>query len=256
MTGTVRLGLPGRPLLVGLAALLILGPAGRARAGEAYYLLMFGSQQVPNDPNYSHTFATFVRATWPGDGSCRKAPRLEACTISWLPANGKIRTAALLPEPGRNYSLDDTLRYVLANDERVSLWGPYRIDPEVYARAVRHAEELESGEVQYKAIDAFHRSCRVSNCIHAVATVVEGSRVVVLSPGWGEVASYAVLERFQPCVIEPDRVHPWVGSALGLDNYPLIYRDNERPCSGTFLGPVNRLLGGERDLRPSYGPPR
>jgi hypothetical protein len=244
-------------LLFGLAVLLNLGTAAdRARAGEACYLLMFGSQQVPNDPNYSHTFATFVRATWPGNGPCTKAPRLEARTISWLPANGKIRTAALLPEEGRNYRLDETLRYVLGNDERVSLWGPYRIDPEVYGLAVRQADYLESGEVLYKSIDAFHRSCRVSNCIHAVSTVVEGSRVIVLSPGWGEVASYAVLERFMPYVIEPDQVHPWVGSALGLDAYPLIYRDNERPCSGTIMGPVNRLLGGERDLRATYGPPR
>jgi hypothetical protein len=217
---------------------------------------MFGSQQVPNDPNYSHTFATFVRATWPGNGPCRAAPRLEAHTISWLPANGRIRTAALLPEEGRNYGLDETLRYVLANDERVSLWGPYRVDPELYGLALQQIDVLDSGEVLYKSIDSFRRSCRVSNCIHAVATVVEGPRVVVLSPGWGEVASYAVLERFMPYVIEPDRVHPWVGSALGLDNYPLCYRENERPRSGAFLGPVNRMMGGERDLRATYGPPR
>ena len=55
---------PFRPLLLLALALL---PAA-ARAGEAHYVIVFGSQQIPNRPNYAHTFATFVRATWPGDG--------------------------------------------------------------------------------------------------------------------------------------------------------------------------------------------
>src|SRR5438093_867426 len=84
----------------------------------------------------------------------------------------------------------------------------------LFGLARRHIDVLEGGGVLYKANDGFRRSSRVSNCIHAVSAVVDGPRVVVLSPGWGEVASYAVLERFQPYVIEPDRVHPWVGSAL------------------------------------------
>ena len=45
---------------------LVLSPP--AHAGEDYYLLMFASQRIPNNPNYAHTFATFVRATWEGDG--------------------------------------------------------------------------------------------------------------------------------------------------------------------------------------------
>jgi hypothetical protein len=69
------------------------------------------------------------------------------------------------------------------------------------------------------------------------------------------VASYAVLLRLQPWVIDPDRVRPWVSSALGLDAYPIIYRDGHPAHTGTFLGPVYRLLGSERDAHATYGRP-
>src|SRR5262245_47683231 len=88
-----------------LLALALLPTA--ARAGESHYLIIFGAQQIPNRPNYAHTFAVFVRATWPGDGPPCKV-MLEAHTISWLPANGIIRTLSLLPECGRNYGLFET----------------------------------------------------------------------------------------------------------------------------------------------------
>src|SRR4051812_14476909 len=70
----------------GLAlALSSLAPAP-ARAGEAYYLLMFASQREDYNPNYAHTWATFVKASWRGDVPCRSVPvTLEAHTISWLP---------------------------------------------------------------------------------------------------------------------------------------------------------------------------
>ena len=95
-------------------ALLLAGPPA-AWAGEAYYLLMFGAQRIPNNPDDSHSFATFVRATWPGDGPCPGSPPcLEAHTISWLPRNLEVRTLALLPECGHNFGLHETLRHVLA----------------------------------------------------------------------------------------------------------------------------------------------
>jgi hypothetical protein len=221
-----------------VACSLLLAPA--ARAGECYYLLMF---------------ATFVRATWPE--GCRNPPvKLESITISWLPENLKVRTLALCPEPGVNLGLHPTVKYALANDERVSMWGPYQVEPELYALAARQRDRLESGQVRYKANDIGRNSARVSNCIHALATVVEGGRLRVATPGWGEVASYAVLLRYRPYLIDCTQTHPWVASSLGLDAYPIIYRDMRGPRSGALYGPLYRLFGGERDLMPSYGPPR
>src|SRR5262245_61246347 len=116
-------------------------PAG-AHAGEAYYLLMFGSRRVPADPNYAHSFATSVRVRWVGNGPCQDPFLLEAHTISWLPANLKVRTMALRPECGKNFDLHATLRIVLCNKERVSLWGPYPIAPCLYDKALERIAEL------------------------------------------------------------------------------------------------------------------
>jgi hypothetical protein len=239
-----------------LAVLLTLSVVSPCRAGEAFYLLMFGSQTTPNDPNCAHTFATFVRISWPGNEPCPPPnPFLEAFTISWLPANLKIRVNALCPECGHNFELHQTLRYVLGNDERVSLWGPYRIDGELYRRALARKTELESGNIRYKADDTARDTDRVCNCIHAISGMLPGLRVRILSLGWGETASFAVLRRMSPYLVEGERVHPWVGSALGLDCYPIIYRNFEEPRSGAIRGPINRALGREGDVRPSYGPP-
>src|SRR3954454_23392353 len=74
-----------RPLPSLLAAALLFCLPASAGAAEACYLLMFGAQRVPSNPNYSHTFATFVKATWPEPRRGSAFPRLEEHTISWLP---------------------------------------------------------------------------------------------------------------------------------------------------------------------------
>jgi hypothetical protein len=225
-----------------------------ARAGEAHYLLVFASQRVPNNPNYSHTFATFVRASWPGDGPCPRCPTLEARTISWLPRSLVVRTLALLPECGRNLGLHETLRYVLHNEERVSLWGPYRIEADLYRRALRQAALLESGWVLYKANDMGWYSDEVSNCVHAVSSLADGYQLRIGGLGWGETASYGVLEKLGPWVQDRGRVYHWVGCALGLNYHPIVYRGWDPPRRGALWGPLDWLLGGEDDLTATYGP--
>jgi hypothetical protein len=225
-----------------------------ARAGEAHYLLVFGSQRVPNNPDYSHTFATFVRASWPGDGPCPRCPALEARTISWLPRSLVVRTLALLPECGRNLGLHETLRLVLGSGERVSLWGPYLIDAGLYRRVLRQAALLESGWVLYKASDLGYCSDDVSNCIHAVSSLADGHRLRLGSPGWGEAASYRVLNDLRPWVLDRGRLHPWVGCALGLDRYPIIWRGGDPPRRWALWNPLDWLLGEEDDLTATYGP--
>jgi hypothetical protein len=231
----------------------LLCGAGPARGQEAYFLLMFGSQQTPPDADHSHSFATFVRVCY--NGPQPGVPVIESHTISWLPRNLDIRVLALLPEPGHNFDLHTTLRFVLGDCQRVSLWGPYQIDPELYCRAMRQIRLLESGQVRYKAVDSGYPSDRVSNCIHAIGAVAEGNRVRVLSPGWGETASFSLLERFRPWIVDCSHTHPWVASALGLNCYPIIYRNFEHPRSGYLRGPTSRLFGRERDSTASYGPP-
>lgn len=216
-------------------------------AQDRYYLLMFASQRIPRNPNYAHTFATLVRA------SPDRAVH-EVRTISWLPAEFPIRIQALRPQPGRNYELHETIRIALRDGARVSLWGPYEIDPQLWRRAEKQVARLESGAVRYKANDGFFRDDEVSNCIHAVSELSEGPRLHVLSPGWGDTASHFVLESFMPWVTDRQRTHDWVGTALGLDAYPIAYRQTaDRP----LLKPITGLQLFVADGRPvsTYGPP-
>jgi hypothetical protein len=248
----LRVLLPRRGLLLA-GALLLLGP-GAAPAQEEYYLLMFASQRTPPEPEHSHSFATFVRVSH--NGPQPGVPVIEVHTISWLPANLRIRLFALKPEPGYNFDLHTTLRDVLADCQRVSLWGPYQINPDLYCRALKQINLLNSGQVQYKAVDTGHFSDRVSNCIHAVSSIVEGYRVCVFSPGWGETASFAILQRFAPWILDCNHMHDWLVRALHLECYPIIYRDYEHPRSGLLRGPVSRVFGTQPGATPSYGPPR
>jgi hypothetical protein len=250
-----RIGSFKGPLRLAAAFVLLLASARGAHAGEAFYLLMFGSQRTPANPSYSHTWATFVRATWEGDGPCPHNPTIEEHTMSWLPETMVVRLWALLPECGALFELHTTIHWALDTQQRISMWGPYQIEPDLYYKAMDRLAHLGSGRVRYKAIDSGYSSDRVTNCIHAVAGTVGGLRVRVGTPGWGETASFTVLQRFRPWIYNRDEVHSWVGSALGLDEYPIIYRDWGRTFSGGIVGPFNRLLGGERGLSPTYGPP-
>src|SRR5437588_12863897 len=93
---------PTRMITFALACTFVTALAENARAGDAYYVMVFGAQRTPPQPRYSHSFATFVHATWLGDSPCPDSPSLEAFTISWLPTTGVVRILAL-PESGRNF---------------------------------------------------------------------------------------------------------------------------------------------------------
>lgn len=233
-----------------LACLLIAFAAAQpASADDKYFLLMFGAQQFPKDPDYAHTFATFVHQT---DGP--EGRRREVQTISWLPAKMPVRTVKLAPEVGRNYGLHETIRDALASGERVSMWGPYEIRPELYERAVEQVNKLNGGTVRYKAYDGFYRNDDVSNCIHAVSAVAEGSRLRVLSPGWGDSASYFVLNKLLPWVVDPMTTHDELVGELGLDAYPIAYR---KTFERHLLPPATglRLVAHDPLPEPTYGPP-
>jgi hypothetical protein len=228
---------------------LLLALGNRAGAAEAYYLLMFGSQRIPNNPSYSHSWASFVRAVWDRPGP----PRLEVHTISWVPRDLHIRVFALAPEAGTNLDLHATLRYVAANGERVSLWGPYQIDRALYLRALDQVRLLQSGQVFYKAVDTGYTSDHVSNCVHAVSSLAEGYRLLVLTSSWGETASFLILGELTPWIREPCTVHSWVAKALGLGSYPIVYR---QPGEHPRAGALRRLLGREPPLQANCGPPQ
>src|SRR5262249_45612718 len=105
---------------------------------------------------------------------------------------------------------------------------------DLYYRAARQAAFLERGQVQYKLIDSGFRTDVASNCIHAVSSIVDGFRLRVFSPSYGETASYYITRRLLPWIIDPNQKHDWILTLLGLDGYPLIHRELENPRSGLF----------------------
>src|SRR6516165_1298634 len=126
---------PGPQWVAALAA-LVLGlsaSSSSARASERYYVLIFGSQSHPKLLRYTHTWATFVRAV--GDESNPDGCALYQHTISWLPQTLNVRVWSPIPEPGVNLDLYQTLQAVSAHNERVTLWGPFVITPDIYERS-------------------------------------------------------------------------------------------------------------------------
>ena len=199
-----------------------------ARAEDRYYIIIFGSQSTPRLPRYTHTWATFVKASGEGQDSS-KYHIDEVFTISWLPADLVVRSLRLRAQPGVNLDLEATLAYVLPR-ERVSEWGPFEITPQLYYRALERKAQLESGAVKYKAIDPNFgpRVHYVSDCIHGITDFdPDYDRSYYREVRrFGEAASHWVAYQF---VQRGQRVNlgenlDWINHRLGLDNYPIIHR--------------------------------
>jgi hypothetical protein len=233
----------GWALAAGLA-LALLAPASPARAGERYYMIVFGAQRGLAEPQYTHSWAVFVRAC--GEGPCPDAYRLDAYVVSWLPQTMEIRLLALRPEPGWNVELHRTIRWALGTGQQVAKWGPYEIDRDLFCRAVRQSRRLSAGAELYKAVDTGYDSAEVSNCIHVLADLAEGrGRLRIASPGWGFFASYMITLRLEPWVLDSSQTHEWVAARLGLHCYPIQDRDirrNPRSMMGLGYRPLRAFL--------------
>ena len=96
--------------------------------------MVFGSESHPKQLRYTHTWATFIKAT--GEGTDPNAYALEDHTISWLPATLEVKVLRPWPEPGVNLDLYQTLRAMYANGESVTMWGPFIVGPEVYQKSL------------------------------------------------------------------------------------------------------------------------
>jgi hypothetical protein len=151
-----------------LALLLALLGSSAARAHEFYYVLIFGSQDHPKHLRNTHTWATFVRAV--GEGPDASAYTLTYHTISWYPASRVVKVWRPFPEQGVNLSLEESLAEVTNNGESVTLWGPFRIEPQLYERSLMVYDLAESGRPQYRAISS-RTDLLIADCIHAVAAV-------------------------------------------------------------------------------------
>jgi len=210
------------------ALVVCLGGANSARAEDAFFLMVFGSQRPGiNQPRYTHSFATFVRVK---EMNGRLEPNhVEGFTISWFPATLEIVVARVRPECGCNVDLHSSLAWARKNELRTSMWGPYQIDKALYFRALERKAELESGAICYRAADIGPPSDKVSNCIAALSVLAVGQRPLEIGLfGWGEPASYFITRAYTPWIVDSCRTHDWLIDRLALRGQCLVRRDLSR----------------------------
>jgi hypothetical protein len=195
--------------------------ATATKADEYYYVMIFGSQSKPKLLQYTHTWATFIRAV--GEGPDANNYALYQHTISWLPQSLDVRTWTILPEPGVNLDLYQTLDTVYREREHVTMWGPFRILPLVYERSLGVKAILDSGRAEYRAIST-PRNLLISDCIHAVAAVdpIFGRDHYPLIR-IGKPASRHIARQFMTRSVydQYQTEAPWLIPRLGLDHYPI-----------------------------------
>ena len=208
-------------LAVVLGGLLPGFVPGLARGDDRHYVLIFGAQPTPKKIRYSHTWATFVRVIQ--DDANPANVQLFAHTISFYPADLEVRPFAAKSEPGVNLDLAATLALMRQNNAGTTVWGPFLMRPKVYQRSLEVWSKMESGAIEYRAMDTFRKEV-VSDCIHAVTAVdPEYGRGHYPLTRVGKSASRyiarQVVERGNPIRTYPDQ--PWLIEALGL-NQPWV----------------------------------
>jgi hypothetical protein len=207
----------------GAALVLVTVLSQRAQADESYYLIVYAAQRTPNVPRYTHTFATVVKAT--GEGKDRSKYKIEAHTISWIAKSKEVVLARTKPEPGINLSLQDSMRLAASFDEKVSMWGPFEIKKELYERALKQIGRLESGKVEYKAVDLRFRPETAMNCIHAVCDLDADEGLLETNTARGNEASRMVAVHLRRWMIKPEQTHAWVSEWLGLEEFSVSRRN-------------------------------
>ncbi|QDV38617.1 hypothetical protein [Tautonia plasticadhaerens] len=213
---------------------MLLALPGSARGEERYYVLIFGSQSHPKLPRYTHTWATFVRAV--GEGPDPSGWAIEHHTISWLPTTLDVRVWNLVPEPGINLDLDESIGAVRSTNQRIAMWGPFQIVPQVYARSLGVRTILESGAAQYRAIST-PRNLLISDCIHAVAACDpifgrDHYPLIRIGKPASRFIAREVMTRSPFDQAANDNA--WLIARLGLDRYPVEVvppsRIPKKPC--------------------------
>jgi hypothetical protein len=224
-------------IILGFALLIVLGsgfgPAGAqeravggnvketARAKDSYFMLLLSQERDPLAPRFSHTYASFVHARRAaGDNDYR----LETHSISWLPATLDIRLLRR-PEKGVNLGLKASLDLSKSLDTRISMWGPFQIQKELYDRAVRQEARLKRGEILYKAVEgAFRPERQAVNCFHAVSDIDTDRGLLETGTAHGDAATEMVAQHLRRWIIDPERTHDWVADRLGLKKYTITRR--------------------------------
>ena len=230
-----RRGMLGAVALVALA--LGFSPE-RSVGADRYFVLIFGAQPTPKIIKDSHTWATFVRVV--GEGTDPSSFQVFAHTISFVPASLKVRTFALDAESGLNLDLEATLSYARTRNAGVTVWGPFNIRTEAYQRSLEVWSLVNSGAVEYRAIDTLKNQF-ISDCIHAV-TAVDPTfgrghyPLIRTGKSASRYISRQIVRRGNPDRTLPDQT--WLIPTLGLDRPEIeVILPSQIPKRRSILAP-------------------
>jgi hypothetical protein len=174
-----------------------LGQGNNTR--DRYFIIPFAYEDRGNHPEHSHSFISVIRVLadnkqpklTPGLKKGRHKNReFEAFTISWLPhdfmSNPHLCAfdgvgSRLIPErnkcpvsPGRNFTLEETIKFAVDAKNAVAMWGPYEIKKAAFDLAVNRKRLLDGGTIKYRADDRLYRNEKVAiNCFNAMAGLDE-----------------------------------------------------------------------------------
>lgn len=204
-----------RRAFVALAA-LILGAPGVGRADD-YFVTVFTAESVPYRPTSTHAFAGLVRV--PAGGGAA-----EVDAICWGPASMKIRGVTLKGEDGVNMTVPATLDWCRDNGWRISVWGPYRVECELYQKLKAQAELLSTGRIKYKPTDTLQRRDVAQNCYHALTSPVAPLKRYAGAFTAGDAAGTTILQAYMPYLLDPAVTHDEMLGVIGASGYELTRR--------------------------------
>jgi hypothetical protein len=76
--------------------------------------------------------------------------------------------------PGKNFSLEETIKLAVNAKNAVAMWGPYEIAKQGFDLAVKRKHLLDLGTIKYRADDRLYRKEKVAiSCFHAMAGLDE-----------------------------------------------------------------------------------
>ena len=230
-------------------------PAGAleypAPPNERYYVLVFGSQQLPLlRPAKTHTWMVVVKATCVE--GCAE-PQLDVQQISWLPATLEINPLRFKVEPPVNLGL--------ARDDPVGA-GDRPEDRDV--GAVRGAAAGVPPVPDPEGVPGDERPGRLPvhrhgrrgrpggngcDCIHAITDLdPQFDRARYPLVFYGQPASRRLVHEAarRQAFIDPWTTHDWLIPKLGLDQYPIDRR--EQPYKG-IRRPIDPATGGRTSVQ-------
>jgi hypothetical protein len=183
-----------------LAIVCALTGSRTARAGVEYFVTVFAAETVPFRAKHTHTFVPVHRA--PATGGA-----VETHSISWVPANMRPRGLTLRPEAGANLPLADTFAFCRQHCMRVSAWGPYKCDRELFELMKCQAAKLDGGTVKYKPTDNLYPSDVAANCYHAIWQPVAPCRKASGPFNCGDASGATTVQLFRKWLCDPCATH-------------------------------------------------